>query len=712
MQYLCRPIMPIMRFLTTLILLFAAVAAYAVPHVTVDAAMRDSLTMRLKRAVSADDSLCAALNLFDACAGRPGNQATGELAYRLAVRQKDWSTALDVLMLLANEYHDNDARLASLRRRAAKLNVEGRREAVTFFDLRRHMLRARRISPDSLALVTTQMVKEYNRRPPARDIYDRINELFTICIYMHTMYDQSELLAMYYDRLGELLAQLPENEWAIRTIYYHQAAASFTRQFDAERAVEADRALIKALNTVTNRYANTDRIYRSFDYNLYIASLRMLANYQVLSLQEVEHTYADIVAMSKRNERINDEFHRLRRADIWHHMARKEYALAVPLLLEQIDKPEHRPIALELNHALRDAARAIGNDHAEIIGGRNYTRLLEEYLRARTGSKMTELTALYDLRESNAQIEELKNASLTQADRTHQLLFWISSAAFVLAIIVAVILMRQMRRVKNTSIQLKKANDELVKQRDDLEHAQSDLIMARDRAKAADRQKSDFINIMSHQVKAPLEALAEYTGLIVDCMEPDKQRYLQRYGNIVALNTELILSLVNDITELSALEANRMQVKIRVADLRQLCATSIDTLRHVVPEGMTVELEDLPPVSVATDHRRLEQILGNLLDNALKFAGHGTVKVSYSVDYDRRRIELSVADQGPGIAPAHQEDIFDRFVKLDPESPGMGLGLYVTRLLANLMGGEVHLDRSYTRGARFVVSVPFGRCEV
>lgn len=701
-----------MRYLYIILFsVFTAFSVHAAPHVRVDAAVRDSLAVRLKRAHCLTDSLPAALNLFDACAGQPGNERNGELAYRLAMRQRDYNTALDVLLLLANEYNNDEAKLTSLLKRAQKLNVEGRSEAAAFLRLRRTMLKARQLSGDSLIQTATAVMKKYNSRPPSNELYTRIEELFTLCIYMHSLFDQNDLLGMYYDQLGELLSQLPQNEWALRTVYYHQAAVSFTRQMNPARAVEADRALIQALHRATNRYANTDRIYRSFDYNLYIAYLRLMANYRVLKPAEVEQYYREIVEISKRNERVADEFVRLRRADIWHHMARKEYAQAVPLLLEQVDKPEHRNIGLELNHALRDAARAIGNDQAEIIGGRNYVKYLEEYIHSRAGSKLAELGAIYDLRATNAQIQQLKDEGAAQAQKSHMTIIWITSIGLVMAVVGACFCLMQWRRVGAASVKLKQANEELRHQRDDLERAQSDLILARDRAKAADRQKGDFINTIAHQVKAPLEALAEYTGLIVDCMEPEKQRYLQRYSNIVELNTELILSLVNDITEISALEANRLEVKIRVADLQVLCRTAIDTVQHLVPPGMSIVLADLPSVMVATDQRRLEQILVNLLENAMKFAEKGTVSVSYSVDYDRRRFELSVTDQGRGIPPAKQEEIFDRFVKLDPEAPGMGLGLYVTRLLAQLMGGEVHVDRSYTKGARFVVSIPLGRCD-
>lgn len=694
-----------------LISIVAALSSHAAPHVRVDRAVRDSLAVRLSRAHCLTDSLPAALNLFDACAGEPGNGRNGELAYRLAMRQRDYTTALDVLLLLTNEYHDNDAKLATLQQRAAKLNVEGRREAVTYLKIRRTMIRAAALSPDSLTAAATQVMREFNRRGPSADLYDRIEELFTLCVYMHTMFDQNDLLLMYYDKLNEMLGQLPQSECGLRTVYYHQAAASFTRQMLPERAVEADRALIRSLNLVTNRYANTDRIYRSFDYNMFIANRRMLSNYTALKPAEIEQCYNTIMEIAARNPRVADEVKQLRQADIWRHMARKEYAQAVPLLLEQLDKPENRGVAIKMSLALRDAARAIGNDRAEIIGGRKYVECLEEYVRSRASGKLAELGAMYDLRASNEQIQQLKDQGEAQAAKNHRVIIWITSVALLLAVIAASVLLMQWRRVRNSSLQLQKANAELRHQRDDLERAQSDLIMARDRAKAADRQKGDFINTIAHQVKAPLEALAEYTGLIVDCMDAEKQKYLQRYSNIVALNTELILSLVNDITEISALEANRLEVKIRVADLRLLCRTAIDTIQHAVPQNMRIELDDLPSVMVATDHRRLEQILNNLLDNALKFAGRGTVRVGYSVDYDRRRIELTVTDQGRGIPPEHQEDIFERFVKLDPEAPGMGLGLYVTRLLVQLMGGDVHLDRSYTKGARFVVSVPLGRCD-
>ena len=275
-----------------------------------------------------------------------------------------------------------------------------------------------------------------------------------------------------------------------------------------------------------------------------------------------------------------------------------------------------------------------------------------------------------------------------------------------LLLILMLVFMYQWRRKRKASLEFKAAVDELKQERDNLQRVQSDLIMARDQAKAADRQKADFIHMISHQVKTPLQAIAEYTGLIVDCMDAEKKKYLGRFAEVVQLNTELINSMINDITEVSALEANEVEVRIQPASLHDICAMAADSIRPTLNEKQNIVLETEDDYTIATDRRRLEQIVTNLLENAVKFSDHGTIRVAYKVDQERNRVDISISDQGIGIPAAKQEVIFDRFVKLDNNVPGMGLGLYVTRLLTRLMGGEVHVDRGYKGGgARFVVSL-------
>ncbi|MDE5930405.1 MAG: HAMP domain-containing histidine kinase, partial [Muribaculaceae bacterium] len=348
---------------------------------------------------------------------------------------------------------------------------------------------------------------------------------------------------------------------------------------------------------------------------------------------------------------------------------------------------------------------ATGDTEAYKTAAAMYIKLLEDYIRNRTAHNLAELTITYDLNEARSKSQKLLELQKESEARTSMQLLYYTIAIAVLMLILAVVFIYQWSRKRRNSLQLKAAIDNLKQERDTLQRVQNDLILARDQARDADRQKTDFIHMISHQVKTPLQAISEYTGLIVDCMDESKKKYLGRFAEVVKLNTELINSMINDITEVSALEADEIEVKIQPASLREICTMAIDSLRPTLNENQSIVLDTEGDHTIATDRRRLEQIVSNLLENAVKFSEKGVIHVAFNIDNDRNSVDISVSDHGPGIPPTKQDVIFERFVKLDSSTPGMGLGLYVTRLLVKLMGGEIHLDRSYRGGARFVVSL-------
>lgn len=139
----------------------------------------------------------------------------------------------------------------------------------------------------------------------------------------------------------------------------------------------------------------------------------------------------------------------------------------------------------------------------------------------------------------------------------------------------------------------------------------------------------------------------------------------------------------------------------------------LDGVRHRVAPGVALQFDaSSPAISLFTDPQRLHQILLNLLTNAAKFTQRGSITLGFSLENDEEgntdleKVRFVVTDTGIGIKADKKEAIFDRFVKLDKETQGAGLGLTISRLLARILGGDVYLDTTYTKGARFVLILP------
>lgn len=693
------------RIFTFIVCLFVFGCFAWSQQVRIDSSVYHDLQRSLAATPYPADSLDITTNIFDLGFDEHSVEY-GEKAYWLAQNLGEIDMTADLIVLLTDCYRDNPKMLNDLIRRAGTLpNDNNKREILTYLSLCKSIYEANHQPEDRSIDRMKELTLLYMTSPTEGDQYVKIQRLFELCIYLHAMLEQSVLLSNYFDTLGKMVEQLPLSQTSLRKLYYSLASETYSKQLMQEKAAEMDLCLIDLIKKQRSYYASHKRFYRTFDRELYVVDSHLLSNYEVLTEQEADSVYDAITAIAARNSVVASMFETDGLPQVYHYMANGDYAAALPLLKKHIGSVTDDNTAAILYRAMITAAGATGDWATYRNASKEYIKLLEKYIHNRTAHSLTELAITYDLNEARAEAEARQN-ELQQSNfmsTRHRMIYTFTVSVLLLVLLVVFVYL--WRRKRNASVELKKAVDELKQERDNLQRMQSDLILARDQAKVAERQKTDFIHMISHQVKTPLQAITEYTGLIVDCMDDVRKKYLGRYAEVVKLNTELINTMVNDITDVSALEADEVGISIQPADLHDICAMAIDSLRPMLNPDQRLELLTDAECTIATDRRRLEQILSNLLENAVKFSERGVISVAYKTDDKHNLVEIAVSDQGPGIPAAKQDAIFDRFVKLDNNMPGMGLGLYVTRLLTRLMGGEVHLDLSYKGGARFVVTL-------
>ena len=257
-------------------------------------------------------------------------------------------------------------------------------------------------------------------------------------------------------------------------------------------------------------------------------------------------------------------------------------------------------------------------------------------------------------------------------------------------------------------IHRKKTEMMVRKERDLALKAQSEAEQARQEAVNANQLKSLFLQNMSHEIRTPLNAIVGFTEVLNSGEElelaPEERKEML---GLIETNTELLTTLINDILDLSKLESNTYIVNLAPAGVSELCHSVVASMAHRVPSGVELQLkepDDTRPVTLNTDAARLQQVLNNFLTNACKYTEKGSITLAYRVMNDV--IEFSVTDTGTGIPPEKAETIFERFEKLDSFKQGTGLGLNICRRIADLIGGRVYVDTSYTGGARFVFVHP------
>jgi signal transduction histidine kinase len=252
---------------------------------------------------------------------------------------------------------------------------------------------------------------------------------------------------------------------------------------------------------------------------------------------------------------------------------------------------------------------------------------------------------------------------------------------------------------------LQKSEEQLIREKEELIKSEHALRIARDESEEANRMKSTFVSNMSHEIRTPLNAIIGFSSILIE--EARDREDLKEYVKIIHQNSDILLKLVNDILDISRLEANKQDFQFEAYDIIPYCTSVVSTMQNNALEGVEVRMNyDGQELVIVTDIVRLQQILINLMGNAVKFTTQGSIELTLLPDYDTQVLTMWVTDTGCGIPLEQQQHVFERFKKLDSNVQGTGLGLTICQMTVMRLGGEIHIDSSYTGGTRFVFTIP------
>ena len=260
----------------------------------------------------------------------------------------------------------------------------------------------------------------------------------------------------------------------------------------------------------------------------------------------------------------------------------------------------------------------------------------------------------------------------------------------------------------------KRAEDELASYRDQLEalveERTAELTLANDELRAATRAKDDFFAAMSHEFRTPLNSILGFTGVVLSGMAGEVNEEQGKQLSMVRRSGRHLLNLVNDLLDLTRLEATGMPPEPTDFDLGDvLDIVTKMVMPQATDKGIDIGLQmPMPDIRMRTDRGQLEQILLNLVGNAVKFSSTGVVRVSSSRAGES--VLVLVSDDGPGIPGESLEAIFDEFQQLShPEiakPQGTGLGLAISRRLARGLGGDITVMSTLGHGSTFTLALP------
>lgn len=666
----------------------------------------DLLLDELAAAKTTDDSLKTLLNIYDI---KPYNDRaeTLERIYALADSAKNEKYLIDVLSLMAACYEANDSMQAILIKRAQSLPQSDALKSTTLYIKLRNAFYSIRTMSDEERQQKLLEHLAYYKEAGKLDNYKKIEYLFYLCTYLQNT-AEGDLLIKYLRELRDEIDKLPARDILLRSLFYNQASKSFLSSGLLEEAAQANKKVLEIVKELDRIHAAEGRIYRDYSGSIYLAYHNLLLCHKVLSDKDIDAYYKRMVELEHSSKRLQDNVNLRRRSKIYYLIAKRKYEEAIPLIKTQLQEDNNNEEYYQLITALIEASRATGDKEDLLNALTAYTDLLQKRIETKANASYKELQILYEVdklkQENNDLIaqNQIANAKRHKAFVTYTIIF------FIIVILLLGIVFELYRKAKHLAKGLSNSNKLLIAERDALKDTQKDLIKARDKAKAADRIKTDFVNNMSHEIRTPLSAIAEYSSLVSDCAEEDKREYIRRFADIISLNTDLLLNLVNDVLELPALENAKMNVCISPSSIQEICNMSIDSVRKRIQPGVELVFanQNDNDTLILTDHHRVEQVLLNMLSNAAKFTEDGKITLEYKFSDDRSKVTFSVTDTGIGIPRDKEEVIFSRFEKLNSDTQGNGLGLYISRLLADLLKGEIKVDADYRKGARFIFTIP------
>ena len=259
-----------------------------------------------------------------------------------------------------------------------------------------------------------------------------------------------------------------------------------------------------------------------------------------------------------------------------------------------------------------------------------------------------------------------------------------------------------MQKVAEANAKLHAANAEI----DAVKKKLSEYEDKTQKAENASRMKTLFLANMSHEIRTPLNAIEGFARIMA---ETDSASERLKYMEIIESNNSRLLALINEILDLSRVEAGEIIIKKAMTDLNELCKSLQFIFKFRCPDAVQL-IWSKPTMNVTlnTDQNRLTQIFSNLIGNALKHTSKGSITYGYRLINDGQEVEFFVTDTGSGIAPEDLPHIFEMYMSRDAEvQNGYGLGLPLCKIIIEKMGGTITVASKFGEGSTFTFVLPF-----
>ncbi|ALO14933.1 Autoinducer 2 sensor kinase/phosphatase LuxQ [Salinivirga cyanobacteriivorans] len=346
--------------------------------------------------------------------------------------------------------------------------------------------------------------------------------------------------------------------------------------------------------------------------------------------------------------------------------------------------------------------------------------------------KMREIESIekkYQIENQRLEIENLENENMLNQVKLKQIrsqqIFTI--IAFLIAIGFIIFLLVTRKKLKRKNVTIFEQNKEITRQKNMLENHRKhleevvqertkDLRNAKEKAEESDRLKSAFLANMSHEIRTPMNAIVGFTELL-NYTSPTTEE-AQTYRKLIEENSNLLLHLIDDIIDIAKIEAGELKVQLKETRLNKIIDNTIKVFnnkkKQIGKAHIKIEKNTDPNLEnplLQTDPFRLQQIISNLLDNAIKFTEEGHIEIGFHMADEENRLVVYIKDTGIGMTKEQKQFIFQRFGKVEERTKklyrGAGLGLAISKNLTEMLGGRIRVESEFGEGSTFLVELPY-----
>ena len=529
---------------------------------------------------------------------------------------------------------------------------------------------------DQPDVINEKLKKSTNIYSHSDDIYAKIEEAYIIASGLYVQQKIKDALP-FYDSASELAEKLPlQDGFNLRFYILKNRERAYSVSVEGFQKVKE---YSKLLDVYYQKYISKTRPFFPIESMQLFNYVAILGNYYSLTSDELDFYMKKVEEVSKKLTNPKDIYFGFL-AKINYYTSKKDYDRVLEcadslLKYAKIALPHKIPNLYSVKSQIYEA---IKNYPDALRYLKMYYAEQDSLTAAKSMEQLTQLQVRYDLHQLNYEKSQL------EVRNKRVMLIFLYVILFV-SVVISLILYRNLKKEKAMKLAMN---------------------YLKDKAEESEKMKTAFISSVCHEIRTPLNAIVGFSDLLFENSIDEETRKL--FPGEIQRNTTQLTGLINSMLEVSSLDVSDEKLPCEPVDLVSLCHREMEILMRSAKPEIQYKL-NTPDESlmISTNERYLALVIENLLGNANKFSDNGEVILHYQVDRDKGKLYISVTDTGCGIPLEKQEEVFERFTKLDSFKPGNGLGLYLCRLIIRRLSGDIKIDQTYTDGVRVLITLPF-----